>query len=237
MLLGELLVSQGLVREQDIEIALSRQERLGGRIGENLVALGIIDRETLNAALRKQYDIAKAILAREDLLQRALRRFGDVHPQTDRQRCQLAFALIAGGRASEGFGLAQRALTGHERALGTEHYWSIDSAQAVVDALAALESKAKKPAASPRKRPAVAARVGAGKQHAARLTSNDLDAARSVKVADRVDRVTAAGQLAPDVVGEAALHREHVRPVMWVVGVLSRHHRGPARHLGRLLGV
>ncbi|MFZ2006654.1 MAG: hypothetical protein WAV02_16330, partial [Stellaceae bacterium] len=84
MLLGELLVLQGLASEQDIKVALSRQERLGGRIGENLVALGIIDRDTLKDALRKQYDNAKAILAREDLLQRALRRFGDDHPQTDR---------------------------------------------------------------------------------------------------------------------------------------------------------
>ena len=51
----------------------------------------------------------------------------------------------------------------------------------------------------PRQRPAVAARVGAGEQHAGRgIAADDLDAARAFEIADRVDRVAAPRQLAPD---------------------------------------
>lgn len=228
MLLGELLVSQGLISEQDIKLALSRQERLGGRIGENLIALGVIDRETLKAALDGQYERAKQILAREDLLKRAIGRFGADHPQTDRLRCRLAFALIAGWRPGEALELAQRALAGHEKLLGTEHHWTIDAEQAVADARAALAPKPEKPVASPRKRPAVAARVGAGEQHhaplAVRLAANDLDAARPLEVADRVDRVSALGKVTSRFFRKPALHRQHVGSVMRVIGVLAGRH-------------
>jgi hypothetical protein len=236
MLLGELLVANGLATPDEIRLALLRQQKQGGRIGENLIALGVISRDTLNAALNEQYARVREILAREDLLARARRRFGDDHPQTHRQRCQLAQSLIAAGRPAQALELAKVALAGHEKALGDEHYWTIDSAQAVSDALAVLHPKTKS-AVSPSEGPAVAARVGAGEEHAVRVSADDFDAARSVKIADRVDRVTPAGELTPGVVGEAALHGEHVRPVMRVVGVLTRHHRGPARHLGRLLRV
>lgn len=240
MRLGELLVSRGLATEDDVRLALSRQERRGGRIGENLIALGVITRDALDAALKEQYNRVKAILAREDLLARSLRRFGPDHPQTDRQRCQLAFALIAGGRPAEGLKLAQAALARHEKALGTEHFWTIDAAQAVADALAALTPKLE-PAVSPGESPAVPPGIGAGEEHrvplAIGLASDDLDATRPVEIADRVDGVSAPRELAADIVGEAPLHGQHVRPVMRVVGVLARHHRGPARHFGRLLGV
>ncbi|HML09464.1 MAG TPA: hypothetical protein VK432_01295, partial [Stellaceae bacterium] len=127
MLLGDLLVSQGLASEDQIKLALARQERFGGRLGDNLVALRVVTREGLEAALRLQYERAKAILAREDLLVRARHRFGPDHPETNRQRCLLAAALIAGGRPAEGLEFARTALAGHETALGTEHYWTIDS--------------------------------------------------------------------------------------------------------------
>src|SRR5580693_4179824 len=101
MLLGELLIEKGLATPDEIRIALSRQQRRGGRIGENLIALGIVSRETIDAALREQYARASEILAREDLLARAKQRFGDDHPQTHRWRCQLAGSLTAAGRAVE----------------------------------------------------------------------------------------------------------------------------------------
>jgi hypothetical protein len=224
MLLGELLVSQGLASEQDIRLALSRQERLGGRIGENLIALGIIDRETIKAALDAQYEQAKAILAREDMLRRTTQRFGVDHPQTDRQRCVLAFALIAGWRPGEALEVAQRALAGHEKALGTEHHWTIDAEQAVANARAALAPKPENPVVSPRKRPAVAARVGAGEQHPVRLATNDLDAARPVEVADRVDRVSALGKVTSRFFKKPALDRQHVGSFMRVIGVLAGRH-------------
>jgi hypothetical protein len=188
MLLGELLVAQGLVSSDDIEAAVSRQNVFGGRISENLIALKVITKGTLDAALRKQYELARAILAAEDLLRRTERNNGGDHPLTNRHRSRLATALIAGGRFREALGLAQTALTGLESSLGSEHFWCRDAARAVGDALAALgrasaggetEALDSDTISSPRERPAVAARVGAGEQHATLVAADDLDAARA----------------------------------------------------------
>ncbi|HTV13801.1 MAG TPA: hypothetical protein VME68_03740 [Acidobacteriaceae bacterium] len=51
MQLGDLLVQAKLVTVEDIANALARQETHGGRLGENLVALGILTEEALDAFL------------------------------------------------------------------------------------------------------------------------------------------------------------------------------------------
>ncbi len=190
MRLGELLVREGLATPADIKNALALQEHFGGRVGNHLVDLGVITREMLETALRRQYEQAMAVLAREDLLARAERRHGPDHPQTHRQRCQLARALTAAGRLDDALQFAQRAYEGHLNALGYEHYWTINSEQTVAEALAALSA-----AVLPGEGPAVAARVGAGEENvpplAILLPADDLDAARPVEVADRVDGVAA----------------------------------------------
>src|SRR5438132_11411455 len=86
--------------------------------------------------------------------------------------------------------------------------------------------------------PAVAAGVGAGQEHAGfGIALDDLGTAWAFEIADCVDRMTAARQLAADLFREAALHRQNIRAVMRVIGVLPRHVGGPARHLGGLLRV
>lgn len=55
--IGELLVREGLARDEDVAYALARQELLGAaspRHGELLVKLGVIAAEVRDAALRKQ---------------------------------------------------------------------------------------------------------------------------------------------------------------------------------------
>ena len=42
MQLGDMLVARGLVTPADIEAALTRQVKDGGRLGENLVAMGLV---------------------------------------------------------------------------------------------------------------------------------------------------------------------------------------------------
>jgi hypothetical protein len=149
MLLGDLLVAQGLATSADIELALRRQEDFGGRIGENLIAMGIITRKALDAALQMQYQLASALIAAEDLLARAERNSGMHHPLTYRHRSRLASALAACGRHAEALHHAQTALAGLEDSLGDEHAWTQDAAQAVVEALAALEAAAASAAADP----------------------------------------------------------------------------------------
>jgi len=50
--LGALLVSEGLISESDIELALERQKEDGGLLGEILVALGIITRPQLESVFQ-----------------------------------------------------------------------------------------------------------------------------------------------------------------------------------------
>ena len=50
--LGALLVSEGLIRESDVELALERQKENGGLLGEILVALGIITRPQLESVFQ-----------------------------------------------------------------------------------------------------------------------------------------------------------------------------------------
>ena len=54
MLLGELLIEEQIVEPADIERALSRQKRVGGTLGENLIALGKLTPEQLEAVFRRR---------------------------------------------------------------------------------------------------------------------------------------------------------------------------------------
>ena len=51
MNLGELLVGRGLVTRADIDAALERQLVEGGRLGENLIALGLLTGDQLSSVI------------------------------------------------------------------------------------------------------------------------------------------------------------------------------------------
>ncbi|MCZ6875265.1 MAG: AAA family ATPase [bacterium] len=53
MLLGDILIAYGLVEPEDIMKALARQQEMGGRLGENLVALGLLASEELENILHE----------------------------------------------------------------------------------------------------------------------------------------------------------------------------------------
>jgi hypothetical protein len=215
MLLGDLLLARGLVTNADVEAALARQEKFGGRIGENLIALGVLTRKTLDGALREQYELARAILAGEDSLAKSKRINGTSHPKTNRQRCRLVGALIAAGHPVEALSLAQTALAGHQEALGGDHPWTKDSAQAVADAAAAIERAASSGG------PDVASSGEAGEQHDA-ITANDRDVARIVDIAERGDRAALVGHVTARFVGKSALDRQQAGHVRRIIGVLAR---------------
>ncbi len=58
--LGDLLMQAGILDELQVKSALARQQRWGGRFGENVVALEFCDAETVNQVLGKQLGV-KAI--------------------------------------------------------------------------------------------------------------------------------------------------------------------------------
>jgi len=79
MLLGDVLVAHGYVRKEDVSAALERQMRHGGRLGENLVAMGILSPQQLEEALssvpampRNLEDTGLDLLALIDLAARAM---------------------------------------------------------------------------------------------------------------------------------------------------------------------
>lgn len=55
--LGGLLLSRGLISPEQLEIGLFYQKKIGGRLGESLVALGFIDETTLYATLAAQQNV------------------------------------------------------------------------------------------------------------------------------------------------------------------------------------
>ena len=60
MLLGELLVHEGLLRPHQVEEALAAQVIHGGRLGTNLVELGHLTEDQLARSLGKQHGVASA---------------------------------------------------------------------------------------------------------------------------------------------------------------------------------
>lgn len=63
--LGDLLIRANLVTEHDVARAVERMRSSGGRLGDNLVALGILDQKTLNSFLHRVPKEPKDIQATE----------------------------------------------------------------------------------------------------------------------------------------------------------------------------
>jgi len=59
--LGDILTATGMATPQDIQYALKRQREKGGRLGDNLVELGIIDETELQAVLHAKPDAPRSI--------------------------------------------------------------------------------------------------------------------------------------------------------------------------------
>ena len=55
--LGEILIKQGLITEQQLQKAITLQKKEKGRIGEILIKLAIINEEAMIEALGKQMNI------------------------------------------------------------------------------------------------------------------------------------------------------------------------------------
>jgi len=63
MAVGELLLAKGIINEAQLELVLHQQKIAGGRLGDNLVALGYLTRGELEAILQEPPPLAKTIEA------------------------------------------------------------------------------------------------------------------------------------------------------------------------------
>ena len=61
MAIGELLLAKNLISEDQLKKVLHQQKIAGGRIGDNLIALGYITREKLEAILQEPPSVPKTI--------------------------------------------------------------------------------------------------------------------------------------------------------------------------------
>jgi len=61
MAIGELLLAKNVINEAQFQKVLQQQKIAGGRLGDNLVALGYITREDLDAILREPPPVAKSV--------------------------------------------------------------------------------------------------------------------------------------------------------------------------------
>lgn len=59
--LGQKLVKEGIITSEKLESALERQKTHGGRVGQNLIALGYLDEETLEKFFRRNPPIPMTI--------------------------------------------------------------------------------------------------------------------------------------------------------------------------------
>ena len=59
MAIGEILLEKGIISEEQLDRVLRQQKIAGGRLGDNLVALGFISRENLEAILQEPPPVAK----------------------------------------------------------------------------------------------------------------------------------------------------------------------------------
>ncbi len=63
MAVGELLLAKGIITGEQLELVLHQQKIAGGRLGDNLVALGYLTRGELEAILQEPPPVAKSIEA------------------------------------------------------------------------------------------------------------------------------------------------------------------------------
>jgi hypothetical protein len=63
MAVGELLLAKGIISEEQLKLVLHQQKIAGGRLGDNLVALGYLTRGELEAILQEPPPVAKGIEA------------------------------------------------------------------------------------------------------------------------------------------------------------------------------
>lgn len=99
--LGEKLVKNGIITEKKLEKALERQKTHGGRIGQNLIALGYIEEDTLDRFFRRTPPVPQTIpdtgidaAQIEDLIMKHILSMGDFKISDLAERTKLSLSVI-----------------------------------------------------------------------------------------------------------------------------------------------
>lgn len=154
--LGQLLVNNNIVTEEQLEQALELQKKEGGRIGSNLISLGFLTDETLVEFLSRQYGVPSVSLSHEDIDPSITK----LVPYDIAYKYQIfpvsksgAMLTIAMTDPSNVFAIDDvKFMTGYEvkpviasetaiKEAITKHYEQSDALQTVVDSMAAIDSE------------------------------------------------------------------------------------------------
>ena len=127
MLLGEMLVAQGLATTGQVAEALQRQQASGGHLGAHLISIGVLTALQLYDLLNEQYSARTTIPFCQRMLARWEAEFGVDHPSTSEMRCKLARALMADGRYDEALTASQTAYECFRMMFGSKHHRTIDA--------------------------------------------------------------------------------------------------------------
>lgn len=99
--LGEKLLRSGIITEIDLEKALERQKIQGGRLGENLIALGHLDKDTLLNFFKRNppspmtvAETGLEVTLIEDLLLKHILSMGDFKINDLAERSKLSLAVV-----------------------------------------------------------------------------------------------------------------------------------------------
>jgi hypothetical protein len=92
MRLGQILVAQRIVTRTEVQTGLQRQRVRGGRLGSQLIAMGVLTLQQLGAALTSQRDVEAAITKSARFLQASQVQHGEMSPQAIQARLDLARA-------------------------------------------------------------------------------------------------------------------------------------------------
>lgn len=155
--LGQLLVNENIITEDQLKEALEAQTRSGGRLGSTLIKMGIIDEDQLISFLSKQYD-APAINLHEYSIDPSITKF---IPQEVVSKYHIfpvakvgATLTIAMSDPSNVFAIDDvKFMTGYNvepvvasetsiRAAISEHYGSTDALQTVMNSLEGKDTDA-----------------------------------------------------------------------------------------------
>jgi hypothetical protein len=131
MRIGESLIVQGLATPQQVTAALELQKRDGGRLGNHLVAMGVLTVKELLAALRARADCEAVVGFCQRTVDRCGSTFGRDHYNTHRARYEYARALLIAGQVGEGATQAEAALIGVKTTLGLHHPWTQEASALV----------------------------------------------------------------------------------------------------------
>lgn len=133
MRLGDLLVAHGVIAREVVDAALARQRKQGKRLGHHLVAMGAITTAQLADALGKQHQLEAAVDACARSLKDLRQRHGELHLATNQACYELAHANLAAGYTNYALALGEHVLQQYRLVLGRDHERTLEATQFVAE--------------------------------------------------------------------------------------------------------